>query len=104
MGARTVNDFHILPDLSIANMGYGTPNATMTLTNVSNSSDASFGPIVRGARGNFDFTLLFEDSLLAAAPSATLLLAIPARTLWLYSSSKKVAQSSDRVNKVVSTA
>ena len=82
-------------------MVFRAPNLTMTSTNISNSSDSSFGPIVHGTRGNFDFTLLFEDSLLAAVPSAILLLTIPARTLWLYSSSKKVTQSSNRVNKVV---
>ena len=80
--------------------------STMTYApgNYSTSLDATFGPIVKGARGNFDFTLLFEDAFLAIVPSAILLLAIPFRTLWLYNSPKKVRPSSGRVNKVVSVA
>jgi ATP-binding cassette subfamily C (CFTR/MRP) protein 1 len=83
--------------MASSSMTYVASNCSITL-------DAKFGPTIKGARGNFDFTLLFEDAFLAAVPSAALLLAIPFRTLWLYNSPKKVAPSSGRVNKVISAA
>ncbi|KAI0401333.1 ABC transporter-like protein [Xylaria palmicola] len=43
------------------------PNATIC-------DDAAFGPTVTGCRGNFDFTLLFEQAFLSIAPSALFLL------------------------------
>lgn len=69
--------------------------------NSSTSPDGEFGPTIQNARGGFDFTLLFEDSFLVIAPASLLLIAIPFRTLWLWSSSKVVSESSARLNKVV---
>ena len=45
-------------------------NMTSSQGNYSTSSDAKFGPVIKGARRNFDFTLLFEDAFLAVVPSA----------------------------------
>ena len=70
-------------------------------TNSSFAADDQLGPTIKGFRGDFDFTLLFEDAFLALVPSALLLLAAPARTLWLWSSSKKLTPSAERLNKVV---
>lgn len=38
------------------------------------NADDKFGPHVVGCRDNFDFTLLFEQSILSLAPSALLVL------------------------------
>ena len=76
---------------------------TFSQGNYSTSPDAQFGPVIKGTRGNFDFTLLFEDTFLAIVPSAVLLLAIPFRTLRLHNRTKKVGPGSIRVNKVVGT-
>lgn len=67
-------------------------------------ADNRFGPAVQGVRGGFDFTVLFEDSFLVIAPASLLLIAIPLRTLWLWSSTKVVSESSARLNKVVSSS
>lgn len=45
-------------------------------------ADNLFGPRVDGCR-DFDFTLLFEQTILQAAPSALLLLSVPARIWFL---------------------
>ncbi|EDN98225.1 hypothetical protein SS1G_13082 [Sclerotinia sclerotiorum 1980 UF-70] len=52
--------------------------------------DDSFGPVLKGCRENFDFTLVFEESILSLAPSAFLLLLVPARLVQLWGSRKKV--------------
>lgn len=41
--------------------------------------DDTFGPVVKGCRDNFDFTLLFEQGIMTTAPAALLLLLIPPR-------------------------
>ena len=43
------------------------------------SSDDVFGPVVDGCRGGFDFTLLFEQSILSIGPSAIFLLFVPVK-------------------------
>ncbi|KAF3402447.1 Metal resistance protein YCF1 [Talaromyces pinophilus] len=53
-----------------------------------------FGPTVTHCRGGFDFTLLFEESLLAIASSVLLLLALPLRYRHLWKKrTKEVARS-----------
>lgn len=42
-------------------------------------ADDVLGPVVRGCRDNFDFTLLFEQSFFQIAPSILLLLIVPLR-------------------------
>ncbi|OJJ99191.1 hypothetical protein ASPACDRAFT_120323 [Aspergillus aculeatus ATCC 16872] len=47
------------------------------------TDDISFGPAVKGCRGDFDFTLKFETIILSILPSATfVVLSIP-RGIWL---------------------
>jgi hypothetical protein len=45
--------------------------------------DDSFGPHAGDCRGGFDFTLLFEESVLAIPVTALLLLAAPCRIFYL---------------------
>lgn len=49
----------------------------------SSSCDRSFGPYAEGCRGGFDFTLLFEESILVVPITALLLLAAPFRATYL---------------------
>lgn len=37
-------------------------------------SDRVFGPAVQGCRSDFDFTLLFQDTILSILPSSVLLI------------------------------
>lgn len=46
-------------------------------------ADDVFGPIVSGCRGDFDFTLLFEQSILSSVPSSILILLVPLRLFHL---------------------
>ncbi|KAF5630704.1 major facilitator family transporter [Fusarium sp. NRRL 25303] len=50
---------------------------------VSLSCDDSFGPYAGGCRGGFDFTLLFEESILTLPITGLVLLAAPCRVLYL---------------------
>jgi ATP-binding cassette subfamily C (CFTR/MRP) protein 1 len=59
----------------------------------------SFGPAQPDA---FDFTLLFEDTLLSILPSAVLLLVLPFRLLSLLGKPRKVSRSFLYENKLVS--
>lgn len=57
--------------------------------------DDSFGPALQACRSgvgrnDFDFTLLFEQSILSILPSAFLLLAAALRNVQLFSGPKKV--------------
>ncbi|TKA67675.1 hypothetical protein B0A49_10530 [Cryomyces minteri] len=45
--------------------------------------DYEFGPIVEGCRGDFDLTLLFEETILSIAPSLVVLLIALARIMYL---------------------
>ncbi|KAI9848831.1 MAG: hypothetical protein M1837_006347 [Sclerophora amabilis] len=49
-----------------------------------------FGPQVRLCRGGFDFTLLFEETILSIGPLALVLLFVPGRVLHLARSRRKV--------------
>ena len=53
--------------------------------------DDSFGPHAGDCRGGFDFTLLFEESILTIVPVTLLLLGLPARLWYLFRRVKKVA-------------
>lgn len=51
-------------------------------------ADNVFGPVIAPVcRHGFDFTLLFEQSILSIAPSSIFLLLVPLRLFWLYRSS-----------------
>ncbi|KAL9122538.1 MAG: hypothetical protein Q9187_000908, partial [Circinaria calcarea] len=55
--------------------------------------DDTFGPHAVNCRGNFDFTLLFEESILAISPLALLLLVAPFRIFHLLKKRVKVSSS-----------
>ncbi|KAF1949726.1 putative ABC multidrug transporter [Byssothecium circinans] len=58
-------------------------------------NDGAFGPAILGScRGGFDFTLVFEDSILGLLPQATLLLLMPVRLATLRRRRTKVAKNS----------
>ncbi|CZR60647.1 related to multidrug resistance protein [Phialocephala subalpina] len=65
------------------------------------SSDNTFGPIVQGCRSNFDFTLLFEQSILSIAPAALFLLAAPPRLSRLLKRNKKTIPNHYRISKAL---
>lgn len=66
--------------------------------------DGWFGPIVatESCRGGFDFTMLFESTILAVTPSACFLLLAPFRFFQLSRQSPKVVSSSLRMATLVS--
>ncbi|KAF4984521.1 hypothetical protein FZEAL_317 [Fusarium zealandicum] len=47
-------------------------------------NDDAFGPVVQGCRGNFDFTLQFEEIFLSIVPSCLFLVLAFGRLLWLF--------------------
>ncbi len=63
--------------------------------------DNSFGPADYDCNGRFDFTLLFEQSILAIVPSAVLFLAFPLRATQLAKQAPKVLQHPLSVLKLV---
>lgn len=69
---------------------------------LSNGSDAHFGPAYSGLSRNFDFTLLFEDTILSIAPATIFLIAAGTRTIWLNRKPNKVSPSFSRLMKLVS--
>ncbi len=70
-------------------------------SNCQASNDNSFGPIVEGCRSGFDFTLLFEQTILSIGPSAMLLLFAPPRFVKLLRSSKKTLSGHHHLVKTV---
>jgi ATP-binding cassette subfamily C (CFTR/MRP) protein 1 len=64
--------------------------------------DDSFGPTVNGCRDDFDFTLLFEEAILAVVPSAIFLLLLSPRLVQLWRSQKMVRSSFLQLLKSVS--
>jgi len=54
------------------------------------SYDNKFGPVVDGCRSTFDFSLLFEQSILSIGPAALLLLFTPYKLLRLSKASRKL--------------
>ena len=67
----------------------------------SNSSDSLFGPAYHGPLRRFDFTLLFEDTILTIVPATLFLVAASARAIWLTNKPNKVATSLSRLTKLV---
>jgi hypothetical protein len=65
-------------------------------------NDQIFGPAVSGCRDDFDFTLLFEQSILSIGPSALLLLITPLRILHLARRNVKTVPSPIDAAKLVS--
>jgi len=64
-------------------------------------ADDSFGPQVIGCRENFDFTLLFEQSVLSLGPSALMLITCVPRILQLYRYAVKTVSTPLRIYKSV---
>ncbi len=56
--------------------------------------DGSFGPHAGNCRGGFDFTLLFEETILTLAPVCLVLAVIPPRIWYLLRRVKKVQDGS----------
>lgn len=65
----------------------------------SNSSDSEFGPASDSR--SFDFTLLFEDTILTIVPATLFLIAAGARTVWLANKPYTVVSSFSRMSKLV---
>lgn len=66
------------------------------------TADNVFGPVVdRNCRGGFDFTLLFEQSILGLLPSALFGLAFASRLVHLAKTETKTLSSSARLLKLV---
>lgn len=64
--------------------------------------DNSFGPFFElPGSATFDFTLLFEETILSIVPSAVLLLLIPPRILRLWKTPHKVISSYLLTTKIV---
>ncbi|KAF2456054.1 P-loop containing nucleoside triphosphate hydrolase protein [Lineolata rhizophorae] len=55
-------------------------------------TDGSFGPTVGSCRGGFDFTLLFEESILGLLPQAAFLLLAPLRLVTLRRRRSRIAK------------
>ena len=66
------------------------------------TNDDIFGPVIQGCRSNFDFTLLFEQTMLSMPPSAVLLLLAPPRIVKLLRSRRKTFPTPLRSLKIVS--
>ena len=47
------------------------------------AADRTFGPLVNGCRADFDFTFLFQESILSITPSSIFLLAAFIRIKYL---------------------
>jgi hypothetical protein len=64
-------------------------------------NDDAFGPVIQGCRSNFDFTLLFEQTILSIGPATLLLIFAPPRVVRLLRSTKKTRSSRLRLYKTV---
>ena len=71
------------------------------MDSISNTSDSLFGPAYHGAGRSFDFTLLFEDTILTILPTSLFLIAAGLRAAWLVNSPTKVVSSFSRSSKLV---
>lgn len=68
---------------------------------ISNGSDTLFGPAYHGTERSFDFTLLFEDTILTILPASLFLVAAGLRATFLLKSPNKVVSSFNRSSKLV---
>jgi ATP-binding cassette subfamily C (CFTR/MRP) protein 1 len=83
--------------LGLVDLGSRTINSSVTI------DDNSFGPFIEfPGRVTFDFTLLFEETILSILPSALFLLLIPSRILRLWKTPRKVTGSYLQTVKIVS--
>lgn len=64
--------------------------------------DSSFGPIIRGCRGNFDFTKVFENVFLSIIPNSLVLVVGIIRIYYLRRQSKITNGSTFQILKLVS--
>jgi ATP-binding cassette subfamily C (CFTR/MRP) protein 1 len=64
-------------------------------------NDGDFGPVVRDYRGDFDFTLVFEDTVLSIVPSILVLVLAAGRILYLHKKPKLVWARKFQLSKVV---
>ncbi|RPA78129.1 putative ABC multidrug transporter [Ascobolus immersus RN42] len=64
--------------------------------------DDTFGPHAKECRDQFDFTLLFHETILSIAPLAALLLFAPNRIIYLFQKSTKVVFSAALYAKIIS--
>ena len=55
--------------------------------------DDTFGPHAGSCRGGFDFTLLFEETILILLPVCLLVLALPLRSRFLLGKPRKIAET-----------
>lgn len=76
--------------------------ALRSLANATAAQDKLFGPTLRDVE--FDFTLLFERSVLSIRPSALFLIYAPLRAHWLRGEQKKVKWSRLVMGKQVRTS
>jgi hypothetical protein len=82
-------------------LAYTALSVTMPST-CSPSIDDTFGPVVHGCNSNFDFTLLFEQSVLSIGSTGLLLIFVPPRLVKLWRSSEKTVPDALRFRKLVS--
>lgn len=69
------------------------------------NADLSFGPAIDSrCRDGFDFTLLFEESILSLIPAALFILVSPLRLVYLVKSPTKAGSSPARFQKLVMMA
>jgi ATP-binding cassette subfamily C (CFTR/MRP) protein 1 len=76
----------------------------MEFTTVQNCSrvDSTFGPWAGAdCRSGFDFTLLFEESILSILPLALILCVTPVRIVYLWKKQNKVIKSKLLFTKLV---
>jgi ATP-binding cassette subfamily C (CFTR/MRP) protein 1 len=55
--------------------------------------DSTFGPYAGHCRGGFDFTLLFEETILTILPLVAIIAVAPFRLYYLFKKDTKVGQS-----------
>ncbi|ETS76400.1 hypothetical protein PFICI_11787 [Pestalotiopsis fici W106-1] len=67
-------------------------------------NDDGFGPVVRGCGRDFDFTLLFENTILSILPSALVLVVALGRTWHLYRQKKLISARMLQVVKLLTLA
>lgn len=67
-------------------------------------ADFAFGPTVTGCRGDFDFTLLFEKTILSIVPSLAIIIALAVRLPQLRSKPAVIGGNWYRNLKLVSHA
>jgi len=66
------------------------------------ANDHSFGPTVEGCRGDFDFTIVFEQSIFSIAPSTCFILLATARLFYLTKKPRILSYGSFQLAKLVS--